>query len=1128
MGKPRAESRMPNHPKSAQVRKYCTKPEAEQVIRQLASKKLNLGLLKQIADQVFQIKYEHLRKVLNGDEPASAGFEIQLKTKLEPTAEELRQIFGNRDHEFEGLRREILDVCGEFPEFVLRNHLAEFTGTRPHYMPQRLAMRLGEAAARGNVGPINLADLTMQASLSRGEATSVDDLVPIPPEHLLRSAGQEGAVRWLIQGHAGSGKTTLTRRLAAVARHTKCVPLWASLAAWAQLREELVDHWARWLFAKLCGRKPTERAPDVTRLALLAEAIQYWLKCGQAVVLLDGLDEVPADDQETALQRIRTVALCGPRCPILVTSRYGGYADALASRLGGAVRLMDLMPIEWNEVVPFLNHHLPAERAHKLASDLRRHPQMRGISGNPFFLNLAAFVFARNCFELPDSLVKVYSFAINELLCVPLERTSPYPRGTDRPDSAVLRKVIRRVAWEAFLAHGTDAIATGPLLDWILRGLRIHWTPQAQRPLAVRVMGEFNQRRLLSEAGEGYQFMHLSVQEFLAAEHLNDPASGLDVLGIVDRAAWLRRWQLLLPFVAGTAGAPEKLAALLDRLLAREEGEVGKLDDFHGRRTWLAARCLALARRDGEEWQRVWRAYVEQVDTRLWATWTGSGGKVERMEGLLEEHPLLAEALPHRFGGGPALKTTTALLNGRFKLSQTSELARTGDSWVVDQLLLKFDGTAAEAERVEVLRALRGTTFPKAINKLLDILTDKYSPMLRVHAAEALEGTTDYQTTARLVAMLEPKGPIWARTEAADALRGTTDPNGLRALLDCLIRGGEDTSAAGRELVASAARSLRGTTNGEIITELTARMRDGQNVRVQRASAQALHGSVDPDAVAGFIRLLDQCRHDGVRHAVAEALVNASSHAAVTALTACLRNDQSAMVRSAALASLHHATEPDAITLLTGLLEKDPSTAVRMGAAQALQGTSVPKAVESLVHELRKPVKSRQDADDLYLTRVAQALRGNRNRAVLTTLLEVAKGRLPDDKPHPPLVRAAAVMSLQSIDHEWVTDTLAEQLLLEKDAVVKGALARALYGCGSDPAIRSLAKCFTGSTGELRVMAGRSLRAAMQDEQTYLRILDLIPRDAFAEGMVPLWPSKYVIWPDLTTSPIERLAGDLR
>jgi len=1112
------------------MKKKCKPPDAEDVIRGLAREKLKLRLLKEIADQVFQIKYEHLRKVLNGKAAVSRAFDSSLRTKLQPTARELAQIYGNQDDKFETLRGEIMNECEKFPEFALRNHLAEFTGAQAHYMAQRLALRVDEGAARSAVAALNLADITMAEALSLGEATFVEDVVPIPPEHLLRSTGQPGAVRWLIQGHAGSGKTTLTRRLAGAAARVNCVPLWASLASWSQRREELIDHWARWLFLKRLGRKPTRRAGDGEGLAFFAEAVEQWLRQGKAAVLLDGLDEVPADDQETALQRIRTVAALGPGCPMLVTSRYGGFVEALASRLGGAVRQMDLMPIEWNEVVPFLNHHLPAERAHKLASDLRRHPQMRGVSGNPFFLNLGAFVFARNGFELPDSLVKIYEFALAELLRVPLERRSPYTRHTTRPDSTTLRKVIRRVAWEAFLAQRTDAIAAGPMLDWILSALRSHWTPQAQRPLAVRVLDEFSQRRILSEVGDGYQFMHLSVQEFLAAEHLNDPESGLDVLGLADRAVWLRRWQLVLQFLAGTASTPDKLAALLDRLLIHGNTESEQLDDFHGRRAWMAGRCLALAPRDSEQWRKVWRAFAEEVDARLWTTWAGAKGDSERLLALITEHPLLAEALPHRYGGGAGLKTTTTILGAPLHAGTTAELARTGDAWVVEQVISRFEQTTSPAERGAWLRALRGTTYPRASERLIEILSGTRSPALSTQAAEALEGTSDYRTTARLVEILESTHhPASVRIEAASALRGTTDPKALRALLKCVARVGGDTGGADAELRLTAARSLKGTTNCLVVSELTALLRsDVKDVLLQRACAQALRGSVDLDPVTALIDCLRDSTDDGVRHAAAEGLFNASSREAVGALTNCLKTDRSATVRLAALSSLHHAIEPDAVTLLTDLLKKDRSAAVRMGAAQALQGTSDGKGVESLLWVLLTPSVSSGEMDELYLTRVVQALRGNRKRPVVETLLRIVLGKLPQGRPYSGLVRAAAAMSLEGNAGMGVMDSLAKQLRVEKDLVVQIALARALYGCGTQLAIHSLAKCLRSSSAELRQAAGRSLRAAMQDEQTYLHIFKLVSRDTSIGGMIPLWPSTYVVWPDFTTSPIESLVGDLR
>jgi GTPase SAR1 family protein len=127
----------------------------------------------------------------------------------------------------------------------------------------------------------------------------------------------------LILGEPGAGKTTLllelTRDLLDRAKQDEyhLIPVVFNLASWAEKRSSLTD----WLIDELNKRY------DVPR-----KLAQVWIDAELIVPLLDGLDEVVADQREACAQAINTFLSEHGLLPIVICSRVADY-KALTVRL---------------------------------------------------------------------------------------------------------------------------------------------------------------------------------------------------------------------------------------------------------------------------------------------------------------------------------------------------------------------------------------------------------------------------------------------------------------------------------------------------------------------------------------------------------------------------------------------------------------------------------------------------------------------------------------------------------------------------------------------------------------------------------------------------------------------------
>ncbi|MDI2031685.1 NACHT domain-containing protein [Saccharopolyspora sp. TS4A08] len=430
----------------------------------------------------------------------------------------------------------------------------------------------------------------------------------------------------LLRGEAGGGKSTLLRWLAVTAARSAFTDELSSLNGCTPFLIKLRSYSG--------GRlpRPEEFLDDVagTIVGVMPPGwVHQRLRSGQAVLLVDGVDEVTAPQRQAVREWLKGLVNEFPAIRIVVTSRPAaanvgwlrneGFNTAFLEQLGAA----DLSALvrHWHDAVrecadlPCPPEKLPAYEA-KLLARLESSPHLRSLATTPL---LAAMLCALNIDRetLPRSRMGLYSAALEMLLetrdakrNIPSSWTTPMER-----DQKV--SLLQNLAWNLSMSNRVEL--PKPMVQRLVSD-RLMAMPQV-RADSKTVLDALLQRSgvIREPVPEKIDFVHRTVQEYLtakqaadlgdmdllvqyahrdqwretvvmAAGHANDPLRRELIQGILDRAQdeprHARRLKLLAVACLETLpSVPEELKLALDRCLA----------DLVPPRSERAARTLATA-----------------------------------------------------------------------------------------------------------------------------------------------------------------------------------------------------------------------------------------------------------------------------------------------------------------------------------------------------------------------------------------------------------------------------------------------------------------------------------------------------------------------------------------------------
>ncbi|MGE3880031.1 MAG: SUMF1/EgtB/PvdO family nonheme iron enzyme [Planctomycetota bacterium] len=402
------------------------------------------------------------------------------------------------------------------------------------------------------------------------------------------AARSDQSRRWLLLGEPGSGKSTAVKMLAsdmAFGEQVTLIPVSISLSEW---RIGLQPTWTA--IASLCTRGDLNNGEIAKWLAIQAEKMRLR-------VFLDGLDEIPAQDQVSLINWLNSVPSMDGNL-VMITSRPLGIRDSVRD---WAQVKAHILPLDARQQEDLLRTLVGGESSQLLMTQLCKSPLKR-FASNPLLLSIVGRLLSRDeDLVLPDTAYKMYDLIVQEIL------KSGWGNRNEPDDCGVTEYILaEEVLAELVLSlYQASQSASG----WEEREVasRLRQVPQDLRDRQSRtgdLNGEVNFLRVVGRTrlfGEldgdrrGYRFLHRSLGESLASRALlrlakSDGRSSIIALAQSARGLEGHWAEIFAMFVARSDDASEWLREIRGvnaKLARRALAHLGRIDSMIDMETLL-------------------------------------------------------------------------------------------------------------------------------------------------------------------------------------------------------------------------------------------------------------------------------------------------------------------------------------------------------------------------------------------------------------------------------------------------------------------------------------------------------------------------------------------------------------
>ncbi|MFD3875599.1 NACHT domain-containing protein [Streptomyces sp. NPDC058623] len=413
-------------------------------------------------------------------------------------------------------------------------------------------------------------------------------------EHGVRvEAALSDAPRVLLRGEAGSGKTTMLHWLAVTAARGAFT---GALAGWNGLVPVVVK------LRRYAGRGLPAPEALLDQLAgpLTGHMPRAWmdrlLSGGRVLLLVDGVDELPAGERREVRRWLRTLLAAYPHNRVVVTSRPAAAGrDWLRDEQFQPVLLDRMRPADlvvfvrqWHRAVREQGDRLPCEPEQlpdyerSLITRLQDRPHLQSLAASPLMAALLCALHLERRRQLPRSRMELYRTALEILLHRrDTERGVPGDLGVPLTLTDKLL-LLQDLAWR-LSDNNRSEIARDRAAEHVRGAISAMRHLEGADGAAVLDHLLVRSGVLRAPAEDRVDFVHRSFQEYLAAAE----AASEDRIGNLVERAHLDLWHETIVMTAGHANRTQR-EELIEGVLARAAAE-----PRHARRLrLLAASCL--------------------------------------------------------------------------------------------------------------------------------------------------------------------------------------------------------------------------------------------------------------------------------------------------------------------------------------------------------------------------------------------------------------------------------------------------------------------------------------------------------------------------------------------------------
>ncbi len=362
-----------------------------------------------------------------------------------------------------------------------------------------------------------------------GEDVSDDELEPKEPSVIDIEAllGRQDTV--LLRGEPGMGKTTLVRHLAYMVVHGQAKP---GLQGYLPVLVFLKDLWPLFekeLNARNDGIKfEAMLGPYFNKIdcPLGADIVKDYIKQGRAILLIDGLDEVPDHLRGPLVEKIARFRSKNKGNRFLLTGRPHGINGLVMERFGKF--LQDIEPLDHQKIADFITDWfrevcgkakgIAEKTSVELIGDISTNEYVSVFVQNPLLLTAVCILYQDNK-KLPDQRADLYGRVVDNLLCKRFSDPAD-PDNVPRLEAFLMRLAF--VMQEKHLKHMEPYGAKELLKQFYPKKDKEENSEYNCRIGRLFDDIEPNCGLLKRQSGGDVEFFHLTFQEFMAARYMID------------------------------------------------------------------------------------------------------------------------------------------------------------------------------------------------------------------------------------------------------------------------------------------------------------------------------------------------------------------------------------------------------------------------------------------------------------------------------------------------------------------------------------------------------------------------------------------------------------------------------